>query len=288
MTFTIGWDLGQAADFAAITVIERRRDALWLRYSRRIPLGTEYPVQVQHIRRLYEVSELRGAQLAFDATGAYAMRDYVRRDLPGVSVVPVVLTGGENPSQGWQWNIPKSSLMNNLLVLAERGDFAVSANMRGADELRKEIRAFRLRLSKHGNELLEAGRGEHDDLVLSAAMATWVASRSQGTAFVEYLQQMYREQHDGREFVGEVAGDPNDPFPDKDPNEQWRTLQGGQQHVSTFDSLTGRAVSSAPVIDGRLGGSVPIRFDVRTGRPYRARPDSDDVQEPEDPGRRVA
>ena len=81
----LGVDLGQAADFTAVAVVElvessgdwdpavyawKKKTALWLRYLERAPLGTPYPDVAERVAAITRNEKLAGrCQLAVDATG---------------------------------------------------------------------------------------------------------------------------------------------------------------------------------------------------------------------------
>jgi hypothetical protein len=229
VTFAVGLDLGSQADFSALTVVEHRSGGLHvLRYARRIPLGTPFAGVTEYTRQLLSHPELGGAVLGFDQTGlGLPVAEMLRGALGGSSVVGVVLTGGDQARiEGVTHYVPKSVIVANTVVMAETGRLRIAARMQGRDILVRELAAFKLRVSKAGNELFDAERGSHDDLVLSLAIATWIALRAQGANWIEFIRGYF------------PSGDPDEPLADV-----------------------------VPIL--RPKASVPIDYDVRTGRPFR-------------------
>jgi hypothetical protein len=295
---TLSYDLGQASDYPAIVVVERRRDGrLWCRYARKMPLGVEYPVQVQHIKRLLAEQVLARARVVFEATGNLAARDWLRKDLPGVTLTPITWTSGEAASEGYNWSAPKVAMMNNLIQMSERGDFAIPESMSGAKELRHEIRKFKHRISRARNDIFE-GEGEHDDLVAACAMAAWYKTRSSGDGWWEAKSREYESIY-GHPFEEEPR-DPDAPLVASDPAEWWVLRdEDGSSRLVAFDPLSAKATASVAISEPELGENgvttavmqtraclTPIRFDAWTGRPYKVRRDRpDDLGEPEDPMR---
>ena len=75
--FYIGLDLGQAQDYTALTVIERKhfyyslpREQYHVRHLERAKLGTPYPAIVEKVQNLMQSNKLLNqAALVVDATG---------------------------------------------------------------------------------------------------------------------------------------------------------------------------------------------------------------------------
>jgi hypothetical protein len=58
VSFAIGVDLGQAADYSTIAIVRSTGDELHLVHLHRFPLGTDYTVVVDGIVDVYEDSRL--------------------------------------------------------------------------------------------------------------------------------------------------------------------------------------------------------------------------------------
>jgi len=194
--FYVGLDLGQAADYTAITILERpAREQRFgyhpeppaptvyhLRHLERVTLGTTYPAIAQRVKRLTEAEPLRGRSvLIADATGVgIAVMDLLRS--AGVRPVPVTITGGNQVTREPNGlHVPKRDLVFALLTLFQAERVKVAAGLSMAETLRQELLNFRVKIDAKAHDSYAAWReGVHDDLVLSAALAAWYADRYSG------------------------------------------------------------------------------------------------------------
>lgn len=180
--FYLGLDLGQARDYSAIAIAERRvtltgvrdpatyRDRtstrVLVRHLERIPLRTPYPEVVARVRALVKDRCFRQQRLevVMDATGVgAAVKDMLGRAALGVPVIGVTITGGERVVVSFgACHVPRHDLLANLRVLLEKRMLAIAVAGGAAEALRAEF--FRW------------GRGSaHDDLVFAVALACWKA-----------------------------------------------------------------------------------------------------------------
>ena len=169
--FVIGVDLGQVADPTAIAVAESVEPDIHVRHLERLPLGTPYPRVSAHLGRL--VRALPGpADLVVDNTGiGRAVTDMLREQ--DLAVVAVSITGGRTVRQdGDAWHVPKAELVRALAVAVENGRLKVARRLALAPVLKGELRAFERKIGARGHTAFE-GKGEHDDLVVAAALACW-------------------------------------------------------------------------------------------------------------------
>ena len=177
--FCLGLDLGQARDYSAVAIAERRveltgaRDPVtFLQHTRtrvlishleRIPLRTSYPDVVARVRAIVQQFQRQGKlQVVMDATGVgAAVRDMLARANLGVPLIAVTLTGGErvNVSHG-AYHVPRQDLLANLRVLLEKRMLSIEAKGDAAAALRSEL----LRWGR---------RSAHDDLIFAVALACW-------------------------------------------------------------------------------------------------------------------
>jgi len=193
--FHIGLDLGQLQDYSALTVTgevhqwhggaERPGSTFaeyQLRHVERFPLGTSYQDIARRVKALQDTEELKGARLhtVVDTTGVGLPVFEMLKTERVRGLVGVTITGGESiTAAGSIYRVPKRALVSTLQVLLQNGALRFAANMPLADVLRKELQAFRARINiATGNESFEAWRErDHDDLVLSLAVALWHAHR---------------------------------------------------------------------------------------------------------------
>jgi hypothetical protein len=188
MRFYVGLDLGQANDYTAIVVAEKippegsddyELHVRWLERFRDVL----YPDVAAHVKRLMEAPQLRGeAALAIDSTGVgIAVCDLLRRR--GLTFDSVKITGGDTEIQSGydSYRVPKRDLVGNLQVLLQSGRLKIARSLEHADTLRAELLNFRVKINvATAHDSYEAWReGDHDDLVLAAALAAWRAQKGE-------------------------------------------------------------------------------------------------------------
>jgi hypothetical protein len=188
MRFYVGLDLGQANDYTAIVVAEKippegsddyELHVRWLERFRDVL----YPDVAAHVKRLMEAPQLRGeAALAIDSTGVgIAVCDLLRRS--GLTFDSVKITGGDTEIQSGydSYRVPKRDLVGNLQVLLQSGRLKIARSLEHADTLRAELLNFRVKINvATAHDSYEAWReGDHDDLVLAAALAAWRAQKGE-------------------------------------------------------------------------------------------------------------
>lgn len=193
--FWLGLDIGQAADYSAITIVEvvfkqcgRHEDgspkfekSIHCRHVQRLPLQMTYPQQVTQLSRMMQSHPIKDqCRVVVDATGVGRPVIDLMRDQK-LTPIPVTITGGidENldPKTGY-WTVPKRVLISNLQVLLGNGLLLFADGLEMKNLLIAEITNFKIKITSKGNDTYEAWReGDHDDLVLSLALACWAASR---------------------------------------------------------------------------------------------------------------
>jgi hypothetical protein len=186
----LGLDLGQVSDPSALVVLQshdreppRRYEG---RYLSRWPLGTAYPDIARDTARVAgRVAQQPGVRevwLAVDATGVgLPVVDMLRRErMPGVKLVPVMITGGltENKA-GLTWHVPKRNLVGVTQTALQTGRLRVASALPEAAVLTEELRNFQMKIALDtGHDSYGAWReGTHDDLVLALACALWCGER---------------------------------------------------------------------------------------------------------------
>jgi len=182
LKFFVGVDLGQANDYTAISVLERlelekgRKEHVYhIRHLERIR-GEPYPVIVTKIMQMMHSPMLKdNAELVIDQTGCgrpvFDMFQAARLDAIGVSI-----HGGDNVShEGRNWRVPKRDLVGCLQVLLQSGRFKVASELTLGPVLQQEMMSFRVKIDPAtAHDSYSAWREQdHDDLVLSAALAAW-------------------------------------------------------------------------------------------------------------------
>lgn len=189
--FVIGLDLGQMQDFSALAIIERNdveidgiggsamEKHLHLRHLERCPIGTSYPQVVEKVAKLMATPPLDGnCILVIDATGVgRAVVDMFRKAY--LRPVAVTITAGNKVTRdGTEFGVPKRDLIGVLEASLQTGRFKVARELPDAKTLMDEMLNLKRKVTLAGHDTYEAWReGQHDDLVLAAALAAWYAER---------------------------------------------------------------------------------------------------------------
>ena len=94
-------------------------------------------------------------------------------------LMPVTITAGEREtSDSGTWRVPKRDLIVGMLVMLQREEVDIRGHLPEAETLIKELGAIRIKVTLGGQDNYGAWReGEHDDLVLTAALACWRGAR---------------------------------------------------------------------------------------------------------------
>jgi hypothetical protein len=191
-SFFVGLDLGQSADYSALTVLERHghtpeQYTFHCRHLERWQLRTSYAQIVQDVVQLVNNPTLaRNKQdrtvLAIDATGVGApVIDLFKREKMSAKLVPILITAGsEVTTENGTMRIPKRNLVSSVSVALQSGKLKISEKLPLAGTLVGELENFRAKITTSGNDTYGAGNewraGVNDDLVLSLSMAIWCAS----------------------------------------------------------------------------------------------------------------
>lgn len=217
-TFTIGLDLGQSQDYTALVVLERfllpipeidpqtGNQRVVVRYEipfmERPPLGTPYTAIVERVSAFMRslnrwekkkqpdgdrIPVLIKPALVVDKTGVGApVVDLLRA--AKLSPVPVYIHGGDAVSQDYpDWRVPKRNLISNLQIVFQNRELTIAKSLPLTEVLATELKNFRAKINiATAHDSYEAWReGQHDDLLLAAALAFWwaVEQRRHGAPF---------------------------------------------------------------------------------------------------------
>jgi len=182
-TYIAGIDLGQAADYTAVTIVEKhtgtRTDPARydVRHLERFALGTAYPAVVARTTWLLDRLPT-GTKLVVDGTGVG--RAVVDMFAPlGRRLVPVTITAGDAATlvDRW-WRVPKRELVGVIQVLLQTGRLKIAAGLAEAPALTGELLGFQVKITASATDVYGAWReGQHDDLVLALALPLWYAER---------------------------------------------------------------------------------------------------------------
>lgn len=211
-TYFAGLDLGQQGDYTALSILEQTEPSRYAcRHLERFELGTPYKAIARRMAEIMRSPVLEEppppsptTRLHMDAEElTYAQLDRRRRSLPvecivdatgvgrpvvemleteGVYPVSVTITGGTSVTRGdgrREYRVPKRNLATTLQVLIQDGRLRVAEALPLADVLRREMQTFKVKVNTStGHDSYEHWRdGDHDDLVLSVALAAWWAER---------------------------------------------------------------------------------------------------------------
>ena len=190
-SYVVGLDLGQAQDFSALSVVERTVAPdpadparavrhFGVRALRRWRLGTPYTEVVEDVRALLAKPPLPGCPLVIDGTGVgSAVVEMFAKARLTARLVPVTITAGgqlgaaeHTPGKGWR--VSKKDLVGVMQTLVQFERLQIAPGLAEAATLARELKMFRVKVTALGNETFEAWRTrDHDDLVLSVALACW-------------------------------------------------------------------------------------------------------------------
>ncbi len=151
---------------------------LRIRHLERLPLGTSYPRVVERISSLMSAEPLasRRAALVADATGVgtSVMDSLVEA---GLRPIGVTIHGGDRatPDGSGGHRVPKRDLVGAVQVLLQSGRLKIASGLPESETLRSELLNFRMRIdpTTAHDSYSHWREGDHDDLVLSAAVALW-------------------------------------------------------------------------------------------------------------------
>jgi hypothetical protein len=206
-SFIMGVDLAQSPDFTAITVLGRKikdEAGRWipearvldpymkylvffdLRLCERLPLGTTYPEVIERLKAVVNSGEMFSrSTMVVDATGVgLPVFQELVKEKP-CKMVGVQITGGSKVTEDKDaevefYNVPKMQLVSALQVLIQGERLKIAPGLEFSDTLKDEILNFRVKVTESANVKLEAWReNQHDDLVLSLALAAWYGLRSE-------------------------------------------------------------------------------------------------------------
>jgi hypothetical protein len=194
--YVLGLDLGQARDYSALAVLERRRlpekehlesleNHFAVRHLKRWTLGTSYTAIVAEVAELVGKPPLSNPMVAVDKTGVgSAVVEMFTAARMKANLRPILITSGFQVLYGddGAWHVPKKELVSVLQVLLQSRRLKVASSLEHAATLTKELQAFRVKVTVAANETFEAWRErDHDDMVLAVAMACWLGETQGNT-----------------------------------------------------------------------------------------------------------
>ena len=189
MKYVVGVDLGQTADYTAITILEEKERGRYdVRYLERLR-NTPYPSIVKRLDHLVRRLPERPS-MAVDATGVgRPVIDMIRDASIPATLYPITLTGGDAVvKKGMERHVPKRDVASTIAVLLQTGRLKVARGLKESDTLLRELLNFRVKVSLSGHDTYEAWReSEHDDLVLAVGLAAWLFEKGRD-GFLLYIE----------------------------------------------------------------------------------------------------
>jgi len=119
-----------------------------------------------------------------DGTGiGAAVLDVMREAEIDAPISSIVIHGGDKATAAnGVVRVPKADLISVVHVALQQGRLKIASDLTFAPVLTEELGKFRRKHTRSGHEQFEAWReSDHDDLVLSVALALWYAERPRGT-----------------------------------------------------------------------------------------------------------
>lgn len=151
----------------------------------RFPLQTDYVLMAATVKSAVAQISTRPHKpiLVIDHTGVgRGVFDIFRHAGMNIPLIGVTITGGSKVHQDqdrpWEFSVPKKDLVSALQVVVQNDRLRVAPALQLAEVFTREMQSFRIKIKTSSNVTYEAWReGDHDDLVLSVALACWMAER---------------------------------------------------------------------------------------------------------------
>jgi hypothetical protein len=198
--FYLGLDCGQAQDYSAISILQKQANRYDVVYLERLPLDMPYPAQIEHIFQICNKKPISTANkvLAIDYTGVGRPIVDLAQDR-GLHPIGVAITGGNSVS----WNedktrasVPKRDLIAGLQISAQNDRLKVASGLQYGPVLAEELQSFKVKIDpRTAHDSYGSWReGEHDDLILSLAIALWIAENRDAPthAILRYISRIGR------------------------------------------------------------------------------------------------
>ena len=185
--FHVGLDLGQARDFSAVVVNEKRvgQDGCVFhafRYAHRFRLGTNYLIVAQEVANLMEKLPVRPEkpELWADNTGVGRPVSDLLRD-QGLTPWNVNLTAGQNWSHSGYHSIslPKAIMASGLNVVLQNGEIGFAGDLPWLEQIVRELGAYRVTATSSGVDSFNSRtEADHDDFVVAIGISVFGAGRN--------------------------------------------------------------------------------------------------------------
>jgi len=153
--YVMGVDLGRHQDFSVLTVMDKHNNTVcaWDRFKK-----IDYGFQKKRIIALAQ--RYNNAKVIIDASNiGDAIATFIQGE--GIIVEPYKFHAGKSNS--------KNALVEKLAIFIEQKKVTIPPNPVLIDELK----SFASEVTRQGNMRYNAPRGQHDDSVISLALAVW-------------------------------------------------------------------------------------------------------------------
>jgi hypothetical protein len=181
--YVLALDLGQAADFTALAVLQRdavRPPALAVRHLVRFPPGTPYATIGEAAAATIRDGGLGRPPLIADLTAVGpGLLPVLRAAVRPAWVEPVLVTAGQTSGKDnadGLTRVPKRDLVTNLQLLLQDRRLRVAPALPEAALLVRELTAFRAKVTLADTDALDWRERPADDLVLAVALGAWWAT----------------------------------------------------------------------------------------------------------------
>jgi hypothetical protein len=178
----MGLDLGQAQDPTAAVILEGHGEAearvYDVRHIEQFRLGTSYPDVVRAVQGLLARPPLAWevVPLVIDHTGV-GRPVYDMFVEAGLRPIGITITGGVSWHRETcdQLHVAKILLVSTVQKFLQSGRLRIGARLKHAGTLQRELRDFRVQVTKAANEVYGAREGKNDDILLSVAIVCFAA-----------------------------------------------------------------------------------------------------------------
>lgn len=175
-------DLGQAAEFTALAVLQRepvRPPVVAVRHLVRFPPGTPYAAIAESVATTIRDGGLGRPPLIADLTAVGpGLLPMLRAAVRPAWVEPVLVTAGQTVGKDdadGMARVPKRDLVTNLQLLLQDRRLRAAPALPEAAVLVRELTAFRAKVTLADTDALDWRQRPADDLVLAVALGAWWA-----------------------------------------------------------------------------------------------------------------
>lgn len=180
-----------------------------LKYLSRESLGTSYPDIIRTTGTRLKNPELESfTELIVDVTGV-GLPVLQQMKEQKMDPVGIMITGGHEvgllhspKGESLGYKVPKRDIVTALQIAFQSRRLRIPAGLPYINEFVEELKNFRHKTTKAGNDTYEAWRDSiHDDLVLSVGMAVWYLEMKYGLGKKVLASQNYENEKEYDPFA---------------------------------------------------------------------------------------